>query len=68
MNDRAVFDCMVFLQAAMRATGPAAACFRLVDLGQIHLCVSADVLKEIKEVVRSSLSPAPLQRIGTREG
>jgi putative PIN family toxin of toxin-antitoxin system len=51
MSDRAVFDCMTFLQAAMRATGPAAACFRLVDRGIVQLCVSSDVLAEIKDVL-----------------
>lgn len=50
MKPRAVFDCMVFLQGAMRATGPAAACFRLVDGGAVELCVSAEVLAEVREV------------------
>src|SRR5262249_28250608 len=51
MSDRAVFDCMTFLQAAMRATGPAAACVRLVDRGVVELCVSPDVLAEVKDVL-----------------
>ncbi|HEV3263398.1 MAG TPA: putative toxin-antitoxin system toxin component, PIN family [Gemmataceae bacterium] len=51
MTARAVFDCMVFLQAATRATGPAAACFRLVDAGAVELCVSADLLAEVKDVL-----------------
>ena len=50
MSSRAVFDCMVFLQGAMHATGPAAACFRLVDNGVIQLCVSAELLAEVKDV------------------
>jgi putative PIN family toxin of toxin-antitoxin system len=51
MSDRAVFDCMVFLQGAMRATGPAAACFRLVDAGAVELCVSAELLAEVQNVL-----------------
>jgi putative PIN family toxin of toxin-antitoxin system len=42
---------MVFLQGAMRATGPAAACFRLVDGGAVQLCVSAELLAEVKDVL-----------------
>jgi putative PIN family toxin of toxin-antitoxin system len=51
MSRRAVFDCMVFLQGAMRATGPAAACFRLIDGGAVQLCVSAELLAEVKDVL-----------------
>lgn len=51
MSVRAVFDCMVFLQSAMRTTGPAAACFRLVDQKVIELCVSVDLLDEVKDVL-----------------
>jgi putative PIN family toxin of toxin-antitoxin system len=56
MKPRAVFDCMVFLQGAMRPTGPAAACFRLVDGGEVERCLSAELLAEVKDVLaRSSL-------------
>jgi putative PIN family toxin of toxin-antitoxin system len=51
MSRRAVFDCVVFLQGAMRATGPAAACFRLVDGGAVQLCVCAELLAEVKDVL-----------------
>ncbi len=51
MRDRAVFDCMVFLQGAMRATGPAAACFGLVDKGVVELYISAELLVEVKDVL-----------------
>ncbi len=47
----AVFDCMVFLQAAARPTGPAAACLRLVETGAIPLFVSADILREVEDVL-----------------
>ena len=48
---RAVFDCMVFVQSAGRDTGPAAACFRLVDAGIAELWVSPRVLAEVAEVL-----------------
>jgi putative PIN family toxin of toxin-antitoxin system len=47
----AVFDCMVFLQAATKRTGPAAACLGLVDDGHVQLYVSASVLEEIHDVL-----------------
>jgi putative PIN family toxin of toxin-antitoxin system len=51
MKPVAVFDCMVFLQGAGRPAGPARACFRLVDEGRVTLCVSADVLAEVRDVL-----------------
>jgi putative PIN family toxin of toxin-antitoxin system len=48
---RTVFDCMVFLQAATKRTGAAAACLALVDEGHVQLFVSADVLQEIHDVL-----------------
>jgi predicted nucleic acid-binding protein len=50
MSQRVVFDCMVFLQGAMRASGPAAACFGVVDDGTVDLCVSTEFLAEVKDV------------------
>jgi len=46
-----VFDCQLFLQAALRATGPAAACFDLVEGRQIRLVVSETVLAEVRDVL-----------------
>jgi putative PIN family toxin of toxin-antitoxin system len=51
MNVRAVFDCMVFLQGAGRPAGPAGACLRLVDEGRVTLCVNADILAEVRDVL-----------------
>lgn len=48
---RAVFDCMLFLQATGRPTGPAAACLRLFESGALTLCVSDDVLREVEDVL-----------------
>jgi putative PIN family toxin of toxin-antitoxin system len=47
----AVFDCMVFLQAATRRTGPAAACLNLVDERRVRLFVSAAILAEVQNVL-----------------
>jgi hypothetical protein len=47
----AVFDCMTFLQATARPSGPAAACLRLVDTGALTLFVSADLLREVEDVL-----------------
>src|SRR5260370_2733142 len=51
MTPRAVFDCMVFLQGAGRPQGPARACFRLVDAGKVTLCLSPDILTEVRDVL-----------------
>ena len=51
MTPRAVFDCMIFLQAAVRETGPAAACLRLVEHEIIDLYASDDVLGELADVL-----------------
>ncbi len=47
----AVFDCMVFLQAATKRTGAAGACLALVDEGHVQLFVSAPVLEEVHDVL-----------------
>ncbi len=51
MKPRAVFDCMVFLQGAGRPSGPARACFRLVEEGQVTLCLSTPILAEVRDVL-----------------
>ncbi len=55
---RVVFDCMIFLQAAARPSGPAAALLELVEIGELELVVSEACLEEIQEV----LSRPSLQR------
>jgi uncharacterized protein len=55
---RVVYDCGVFLQAALRRTAPAGACLDLVDQGAVELVVSTPVLAEIQEVLeRPELKP-----------
>jgi putative PIN family toxin of toxin-antitoxin system len=49
---RAVFDCMVFLQASARPTGPAARLFvDFVERGRLELCISDAILEEVRDVL-----------------
>ncbi len=48
---RAVFDCVVLLQAAVSTKGPAFACKKLVDAGKVSVFLSAEVLAEITDVL-----------------
>ena len=48
---RAVFDCMVFLQGAARRESAAGACLRLVELEAIELCLSKEILSEVRDVM-----------------
>jgi uncharacterized protein len=48
---RVVFDCMMYLQATVNESGPAAALLRLVDNDEIALFVSHEVLEEVREVL-----------------
>jgi len=47
----AVFDCMVFLQAATSDRGPAFACLAFVEAGRGTLHVSAAILAEVRDVL-----------------
>src|SRR5437016_4073329 len=49
MSHRAVFDCMLFIQAFLRP-GPSKAAFDAVKSGLITLFVSDAVLAEVREV------------------
>jgi putative PIN family toxin of toxin-antitoxin system len=51
MSAGAVFDCMIFLQAAARDPSPARACFQLVEDGKLSLYISPAVLEEVKDVL-----------------
>ena len=50
-HPRVVFDCMVYLQATVNESGPAAVLLRLVDNDEIALFVSREVLEEVREVL-----------------
>ncbi len=47
----AVFDCNIYLQAAARKQGVAAACLRLAENGEIILYASDEILDEVSEVL-----------------
>ena len=51
MAVQVVFDCMVFLQGAARAEGPAAACLRLAEAGYADLFLSEEILDELRDVL-----------------
>jgi predicted nucleic acid-binding protein len=48
---RVVFDCMVYLQGAARRESAAGACLLLVELGAIELCLSKEVMVEVRDVL-----------------
>jgi putative PIN family toxin of toxin-antitoxin system len=48
---RVVFDCNVYLQAAVRQGGPAYACVEMAESGIFTLLVSAEVLSEVANVL-----------------
>lgn len=47
---RVVYDCSLFLQAALKRQGPDAACFDLVEAGRVQLVTSDAVVAEVREV------------------
>jgi putative PIN family toxin of toxin-antitoxin system len=47
----AVFDCMVYLQAAARPDGPARACLGLAQQGRVCLCISPAIRSEVDDVL-----------------
>ena len=68
MTPRAVFDCMVLLQAAARATGPAAACLRAVRAGRLELFLSPDILSEVRDVLTRPKTLRKFPALYTRGG
>lgn len=48
---RAVFDCMLFLQGAARRESAAGAGLLLVELEAVELCLSEEILSEIRDVL-----------------
>jgi len=47
----AVFDCMVYLQAALNESGPAGELLRYAERGEISLFVSRGILNEVLDVL-----------------
>ncbi|MEW6212624.1 MAG: putative toxin-antitoxin system toxin component, PIN family [Acidobacteriota bacterium] len=50
-NPRVVFDCMIYLQATISESGPAASLLRLVDSKMLSLFVSHEILDEVRDVL-----------------
>jgi putative PIN family toxin of toxin-antitoxin system len=48
---RAVFDCVILLQAAGRPNGPAGACLQAVRDGRLELFLTPDILAEVRDVL-----------------
>jgi uncharacterized protein len=48
---RAVFDCMIFLQGAARRESAAGACLLLAEWAAIELCVSGEIMGEVRDVL-----------------
>lgn len=48
---RVVFDCMIYLQAVVSESGPAATLLRLIDDDALSLFVSNAILEEVREVL-----------------
>jgi len=48
---RVVFDCMIFLQAAAKPSGPAAVLLELVEICELELFVSEACIEEIRDVL-----------------
>lgn len=48
---RVVFDCMIYLQATISESGPAAALLRLVESRAVSLFVSDEILAEVRDVL-----------------
>lgn len=51
MAERAVFDCMLFLQAAINAKCPAFRCFELAEKGIVRLQLSPPIVAEVHDVL-----------------
>lgn len=47
----AVFDCMVFLQAATSDQGPAFACLEFVESNEVTLYLSPEILEETRRIL-----------------
>jgi putative PIN family toxin of toxin-antitoxin system len=47
----AVFDCMMYLQAATNRQGAAGACLALVEDGHVRLLASSAILEEVEDVL-----------------
>ena len=51
MTPKAVFDCVVYVQAAGKPLGPSAACLAAAIAGTVELFATADVIAEVEDVL-----------------
>jgi putative PIN family toxin of toxin-antitoxin system len=54
---------MVYLQAAVHESGPAFACFGRVECGAVTLCISDEVLAEVRDVLTRPKLQAKFRRL-----
>ncbi len=51
MAIRVVYDCMVFVQGALKDTGPSSVCLHLAESGRVELLLSPSIVEELSEVL-----------------
>ena len=54
MPTRAIFDCMLFIQAISNDRGAAGACFHLVEDRRVQLLMSPEIWHEVRDVLSRS--------------
>ena len=59
----AVFDCMVFLQAATNDRGPAFTCLALAESNEVALFVTPVILAEVRDVLTRPKIQAKFPRL-----
>jgi putative PIN family toxin of toxin-antitoxin system len=47
----AVYDCVIYVQAALSRKGPAFACLSLAEAEHVRLCISPNILEEVKRTL-----------------
>jgi putative PIN family toxin of toxin-antitoxin system len=62
-SPKVVFDCMMFLQAALNPSGPAAACLRVLENQLIRVLVTREILEEIEQTLRKPLIQTSYPRL-----
>jgi predicted nucleic acid-binding protein len=63
-----IFDCVVFLQGLIKASGPAVTCLKHFEEGRFELAVSPETLAELRDVLTRSSLRKSLMEWDTEEG